>query len=417
MDKGERINAWESQLRIVKRASELLELENSFYEAVSRPKSILQVSIPLRMDDGSMRYYEAYRIHHNDARGPFKGGIRYHPLVDLDTEKALAAWMTWKCAVVNIPFGGAKGGVACDPKKLSRRELEMLTRGYASAIFRFVGIDLDIPAPDIGTDSQVMAWFLDEYSKLTGKFVPGVITGKPLELGGSAGRTAATGRGCFIVGLEASKAFKIPLKDARISIQGFGNVAYHAAVNFFDAGARIVAVSDSQGGIKSEVGVDPRSLMEHKRRTGSVMNYPGTERIGSLDPLTVDCDILIPAAMENMITETNAGDVKAKLVLEGANGPTTPEADRILEEKGVIVAPDILTNAGGVTVSYFEWVQNRTGLYWTEDEVDKRLGEIMRRSFEEVKNMAERYQVSMRLGAYAIAVGRVAEAMRIQGRI
>ena len=392
-------------------------LEPAVYEVVSKPKRILQVALPIKMDDGSVKCFEGFRIHHNDARGPTKGGIRYYPHLDLDTEKALAAWMTWKNAVVNLPYGGGKGGIACDPKKLSMGELERLTRAYAAAIARFVGVDLDIPAPDVGTNAQIMAWFTDEYYKVTGRISPGVITAKPIILGGSLGRTAATGRGCFFTAVEVSKAFNIPIKGAAVSVQGYGNVAYHAALNFHDAGAKIVAASDSRGGVYNKSGIDPRKLMRHKTKTGSVVGFPGCEEVGSMDVLTVSCDILVPAALEDMITGENARDVKAKMIVEGANGPTTPKGDKILNEKKIIVIPDILANAGGVTVSYFEWVQNRMGYYWTEEEVDQRLERVMKQAFKDVNGQAEKYQVNMRYGAYALALGRVAEAMKLLGWI
>ncbi|RLI10635.1 glutamate dehydrogenase [Candidatus Bathyarchaeota archaeon] len=414
---SKKLSPWESQLVNIKKVSDLMGLEPAVYEVVSKPKAILQVSLPIKMDDGSVRSFQAFRIHHNDARGPTKGGIRYYPHLDLDTEKALAAWMTWKNAVVNLPYGGGKGGIACDPKKLSKGELERLTRAYAAAIAWFVGVDLDIPAPDVGTNAQIMAWFMDEYYKVTGRISPGVITAKPIVLGGSLGRTAATGRGVFFTAVEASKAFKIPIKGAAVSVQGYGNVAYHAALNFHDAGAKIVAASDSRGGVYNKDGIDPRKLMEHKKKTGSVKGFPGCEDIGTKDPLTVDCDILVPAAMENMITGENAGDVKAKMIVEGANGPTTPDGDGILNEKKIIVIPDILANAGGVTVSYFEWVQNRMGYYWTEEEVDQRLERVMKQAFKDVHEQAEKYKVNLRYGAYVLALGRVAEAMKLRGWI
>jgi len=410
-------NPWELQLQTVKKVSELMNLEPAFYEVVSRPKAILRVSLSIKMDDGSVKSFDAFRIHHNDARGPVKGGIRYHPHLDLDTEKALAAWMTWKTAVVNLPYGGAKGGIVCDTKKLSKGELERLTRAYAAAIAWFVGVDLDIPAPDVYTDPQIMAWFADEYYKCTGKIIPGVITGKPIALGGSLGRTGATGRGCFLAAVEASKEFNIPIKGSAVSIQGYGNAAYYAALNFHDAGTRIVAASDTRGGVFNKDGINPRSLMEHKKKTGSVVGFPGCVDIDSMDPLTVDCDILVPAAMEDMITAKNAGEVKAKLVIEAANGPITPDGDMILDETGITVLPDIYANAGGVTVSYFEWVQNRMGYYWTEEEVDQRLQRVMKQAFRDVHEQAEKYKVNLRHGAYALAMGRVAEAMRLQGRI
>ena len=414
---AKKMSPWQSQLLTVKKTCELMGLEPAVYEVVSHPKAILKVALPLKMDDGTVKVFEGVRIHHNDARGPTKGGIRYHPNIDLDTEMALAAWMTWKNAVVALPYGGGKGGINCDPKALSQGELERLTRMFAASIAHFVGVDLDIPAPDVGTNAQIMAWFIDEYYKVTGRITPGVITAKPIALGGSLGRTAATGRGCYFAAVEASKAYGIPIKGARVSIQGYGNVALYAALNFNDAGAKIVSASDSKGGVYDPNGMDPRKLLEHKRRTGSVLGFPGSGDIGSSDPITVDCDILVPAALQNAITTENAGDVKAKLIIEGANGPTVPDADKVLNEKGVIVVPDICANAGGVTVSYFEWVQNRQGYYWTEEEVDQRLERIMVKAFHDLKGQSEKYEVPLRAGAYALAIGRVAEAMRLLGRI
>jgi len=370
---AKKLSPWESQLLNVKKTCNLMGLEPSVYEVVSHPKAILKVALPLKMDDGTVKTYEGVRIHHNDARGPTKGGIRYHPNIDMDTEMALAAWMTWKNAVVNLPYGGGKGGINADPKALSKGELERLTRMYAAAIANFVGVDLDVPAPDVGTNAQIMAWFLDEYYKVTGRITPGVITAKPISLGGSLGRTAATGRGCYFAAVEASKSYGIPIKGAKVSLQGYGNVALYAAYNFARAGSKIVSASDSKGGVYNKDGMDPWKLKEHKDKTGSVLGFKGAETISSADPIILDCDILCPAALQNAITPENASDVKAKLIIEGANGPTVPEADKILEEKDIIVVPDICANAGGVTVSYFEWVQNREGFYWTEEEVDQRL--------------------------------------------
>jgi glutamate dehydrogenase/leucine dehydrogenase len=414
---AKKLSPWELQLLTVKKTCELMGLEPAVYEVVSHPKAVLKVALPLKLDDGAVKVFEGVRIHHNDARGPTKGGIRYHPNIDLDTEMALAAWMTWKNAVVALPYGGGKGGINCDPKTLSQGELERLTRMFAASIAHFVGVDLDIPAPDVGTNAQIMAWFIDEYYKVTGRITPGVITAKPISLGGSLGRTAATGRGCYFAAVEASKAYNIPIKGAKVSIQGYGNVALYAALNFHDVGAKIVSASDSKGGIYDPNGMDPRKLLEHKRRTGSVLGFLGSGDIGSSDPITVDCDILVPAALQNAITADNAGDVKAKLIIEGANGPTIPDADKILNDKGVIVVPDICANAGGVTVSYFEWVQNRQGYYWTEDEVDQRLERIMVKAFHDLKEQSDKYEVPLRAGAYALAIGRVAEAMRLLGRI
>jgi glutamate dehydrogenase len=413
----EKSKTWEYQLQYLREVSSLLGLEPSIHEIICKPKAILQVAMPVRMDDGSIRNFDGFRVRYNDALGPTKGGIRYYPGLDLDTEKALAALMTCKNAVVNLPYGGAKGGIDCDPKKLSRGELERLTRAYAAAIASFIGVDVDIPAPDVGTDSQTMAWFIDEYYKITSKIIPGVITGKPIVLRGSQGRTGATGRGCFFAAVETLKSHDLSIKGSAVSIQGFGNVAYHAAVNFHEAGCRIVAVSDSTGGVYSKDGVNPQELMDHKTRSGSVTGFQNTEAISSLDPLTVDCDIIVPAALEGMITLENAGDVKAKMVVEAANAPTTPEGDKILNEKGIIVVPDILANAGGVTVSYFEWIQNRIGLYWAAEEVDQRLEQVMSQAFKDVNEQAKRYNASLRMGAHALALSRVAEAMKLLGRI
>ncbi len=414
---AKKLSPWEAQLLNVKSTCDLMGLEPAVYEVVSHPKAVLKVALPLKMDDGSVKTYEGVRIHHNDARGPTKGGIRYHPHLDMDTEMALAAWMTWKNAVVDLPYGGAKGGINCDPKTLSMGELERLTRMYAANIAHFVGVDLDVPAPDVGTNAQIMAWFIDEYYKITGRITPGVITAKPICLGGSLGRTEATGRGCYFAAVEASKAYSIPIKGAKVSIQGYGNVALYAAYNFHDAGAKIVSASDSKGGVYDPQGMDPRKLQDHKEKTGSVVGFPGAKGIDSASPLTVDCDILVPAALQNAITSTNAGKVKAKLIIEGANGPTTPDADKILEDKDVIVVPDICANAGGVTVSYFEWAQNRMGYYWTDEEVDQRLERVMVKAFKDLKEQSDKYEVSLRTGAYALAIDRVAEAMRLLGRI
>jgi glutamate dehydrogenase/leucine dehydrogenase len=414
---SEKLNPWEAQLTNLKHVSDLMNLDPAVYEVVSKPMAILQVSLPIRMDNGSIKSFQAFRIHHNNARGPCKGGIRYFPELNLDTEKALGAWMTWKNAVVNVPYGGAKGGIACDPKTLSQAELERLTRAYAAAIADFVGIDVDIPAPDVGTTPQIMAWFADEYYKISRRIIPGIITAKPVELGGSRGRTAATGRGCYFAAVEASRTFNIPIKGATVAVQGYGNAAYYSALNFHQGGAKLVAASDTRGGVYNADGIDPEKLMKHKAQTRSVVGFPGCETISSVDPLTVECDILVPAALENMITMENVADVKAQLIVEAANGPITPKADNVLDERGIICIPDILANAGGVTVSYFEWVQNRMGYYWTEAEVDQRLEKVMKTAFQDVYEYAKRYAVNLRYGAYALALDRVAEAMRLRGWI
>jgi len=395
----------------------VLNLEPDIVEVLSNPERIVIVSIPVRMDSGKIKVFTSYRVRHNTARGPAKGGIRYHPGVCLDEVKSLAFWMSTKNGVVGVPYGGGKGGITCNPKEMSQGELERLTRGYAAAIAKFVGPDQDIPAPDVGTNAQIMGWFVDEYCKIAGKYLPGVITAKPLSIGGSRGRGTATGRGAFFATLEAVKAFNIPLRGARVSIQGYGNVARPIAKYLHELGCKIVAVSDSRGGAYNPEGMNPLALAEFKDKTRTVKGFPGSEETTTLDPITVDCDILIPAALEGQITGNNVNDVKAKLVVEEANGPTTPEADKILHEKGVKVIPDVLANAGGVTVSYFEWVQNRMGYYWSDEEVDEKLKQAMTKAFQGVNQTAQRHQIDMRTAAYVTAVRKIVDAMRALGRI
>jgi len=419
---------YEEALKPLKKAAAVLNLEPNIVEVLSSPERMLIVSIPVKMDDGKTKVFTGYRVQHNTARGPAKGGIRYHLGVCLDEVKSLAFWMSIKNAVVGVPFGGGKGGITCNPKNMSEGELERLTRGYAAAIAKFVGPDQDIPAPDVGTNAQIMGWFTDEYCKIVGKCVPGVITAKPLEIGGSRGRGTATGRGAFFATLEAVKTFNIPLKGARVSIQGYGNVARPIAKYLYELGCKIVAVSDSTGGVYNPEGMHPVKLAGFKTKTRSVNGFPGSKEISTVDPITVDCDILIPAALENQITEKNASEVQAKLIVEEANGPTTPEADRILYEKGVVIVPDVLANAGGVTVSYFEWVQNRMGYYWSDEEVDEKLKQAMTKAFKGVYQNAKQYQVDtslttqqslmdMRTAAYVTAVKKIVDAMRALGRI
>lgn len=421
-------NLYEEALKPLKKAAVVLNLEPNIVEVLSSPERMLIVSIPVKMDDGKTKVFTGYRVQHNTARGPAKGGIRYHPEVCLDEVKSLAFWMSIKNTVVGVPFGGGKGGITCNPKKMSEGELERLTRGYAAAIAKFVGPDQDIPAPDVGTNAQIMGWFTDEYCKIVGKCVPGVITAKPLEIGGSRGRGTATGRGAFFATLEAVKTFNIPLKGARVSIQGYGNVARPIAKYLYELGCKIVAVSDSTGGVYNPEGMHPIKLTKFKTKTRSVKGFPGSKEISTIDPITVDCDILIPAALENQITEKNARKVQAKLVVEEANGPTTPEADKILYEKGVVIVPDVLANAGGVTVSYFEWVQNRMGYYWSDEEVDEKLKQVMTKAFKDVYQHAKQYQVDtslttqqsqmdLRTAAYVTAVKKIVDAMRALGRI
>jgi glutamate dehydrogenase/leucine dehydrogenase len=396
-------------------AGEYLKLEPGVKDMLRQPKRIVTVSLPVKMDDGRTNVFTGYRVQYNDARGPFKGGIRYHPGVTLDEVKALSAWMTWKCSVADIPFGGAKGGVICDPKKMSQGELERLTRRYAAAISNVIGPDQDIPAPDVYTNSQIMAWILDTYSLIKGYAVPGVVTGKPISLGGSLGRDTATGRGAAFCTREASKVVKVPLKGATVAVQGFGNAGANYALILEEMGAKLVAASDSQGGIFNRKGLDAKKVLAHKEKGGTVVGYPGAESVTNDELLQSECDILCPAALENAITKDIAGGVRAKIIVECANGPTTPEADRVLDQKGVFLVPDILANSGGVIVSYLEWVQNLDRLYWTEEEVNSRLEQKITGAFKGVHQEAKKHGVSMRTGALIVGVGRVAEAVRTLG--
>jgi glutamate dehydrogenase (NAD(P)+) len=367
------------------------------------------------MDNGEIEVFEGIRVLYNTSRGPAKGGIRFDTQVTLDEVTALAAWMTWKCAVMNIPFGGGKGGVICDPLKLSRGELERITRRYTAELMDVFGPERDVPAPDVGTDSQTMAWIMDTYSMHMRHTVTSVVTGKPITIGGSRGRVEATGRGVMIAGREAGKAHGVPLKDARVAIQGFGNVGSISAKMFYLQGSKIIAVSDVNGAIQNKKGLDIPALLEYMAKKKTVVGFPGSIPLDADDLLTIDCDILVPAALENQITGENAKDIKAKIILEGANGPTTHDADEILQKKGVIVIPDILANGGGVTVSYFEWVQDRMGFFWREQEVNERLEEMMVQSFGDVRDMAAAHKVSYRIAAYMVAIQRVAHDMQVRG--
>ncbi len=410
------INPFETAKQQVDIVADLIGIDSGIREVLKHPKRELTVNFPVRMDDGSYHVFTGYRVQYNMARGPTKGGIRYHPQVTLDEVRALAAWMTWKCAVVNIPYGGAKGGVICDPKHMSRGELEGLTRRYASEIALIIGPEIDIPAPDVYTDSQTMAWIMDTYSMLKGYSVPGVVTGKPISLGGSEGRGEATGRGCAYVIREAAKDLGLKVKGASVAIQGFGNAGSVAAnILFAEQGAKIVAVSDSKGGIWKADGLNPHAVEEHKQKTGSVVGYPGAKAISNDEVLESKVDILIPAALENQITKKNADKIQAKIVAEAANGPTLPEADTILFEKKIVVLPDVLANAGGVTVSYFEWAQDIQGYFWGLDEVNTRLERIMVRSYNDVHRVATERKVHNRTGAYVLAIQRVVDAIKIRG--
>jgi glutamate dehydrogenase (NAD(P)+) len=408
-------SAWRSALAQFDAAADRLGLDPGLRAVLRAPKRELIVNFPVEMDDGRIEVFTGYRVQHNLARGPAKGGIRYHPSVDLDEVRALAMWMTWKCAVVRLPYGGAKGGVVCDPKRMSQRELERLTRRYATEISPLIGPDSDIPAPDVNTGPQTMAWIMDTYSMHHGYSIPAVVTGKPLSIGGSEGRHDATGRGVMYCAREALRLLGIPLRGARVAIQGFGNVAEHAARLLHAEGARIVAVSDSRGGAFAPEGLNPAEVARYKQETGTVVGAPRTRPISNAELLELECEVLIPAALESVITEENAPRVRARIVAEGANGPTTPEADRILHERGVLVVPDILCNAGGVTVSYFEWVQDRDAFFWTPEEVHARLERAMVMAFRDVLRVREQHGVDMRLAAQMLAVSRVAEATVTRG--
>lgn len=404
-------NPYEAALRQLDMAAKKLKLEPAIHEILKHPMRVFIVNIPLLMDDGSVRVFTGYRVQYNDVLGPTKGGIRYHPDLTVDEVTALAAWMTWKTAVTGLPLGGGKGGIRCNPKEMSKAELERLTRGFARAITRFIGPSTDVPAPDVYTDGQTMAWIMDEYSEIVGFPVFGVVTGKPVNIGGSLGRNEATSRGVMYVVVEAAKHLGIDLRNATVAVQGYGNVGYHAARLLREIGCKIIAVSDSRGGAYNANGLDPMEVLEHKNRTGSVTDYPGSTHITNEELLGLECDVLVPAALENAITQTNAAKIRAKIVAEGANGPVTPEADEILFQKNVFVIPDILANSGGVVVSYFEQVQNQMNFYWTEQEVRSKLENTIVNAFKNVLNTAREHDVNMRTAAYMLAVRRVADAM------
>jgi glutamate dehydrogenase (NAD(P)+) len=408
-------SAWESALSQLDEAARTMDLDPGVHEVLRNPRRALEVSIPVRMDDGQIQVFKGYRVHHNTSRGPSKGGIRYHPAVTLEEVKALAMWMTWKCAVVNIPYGGAKGGVIVDPGQLSMGELQRLTRRYASELLPFIGPERDIPAPDLGTNEQIMAWIMDTYSTREGFSVPGVVTGKPLSIGGSAGRSLATARGVTYVTLATLKHLGMSVEDARVVVQGFGNVGGGTVDLLHQQGCLIVGVSDVKGGVYNPDGLSPRGLRAHREKTGSIVGYEGGRTVTNEELLELDCDVLIPAAIEGQLTEENAARVKASVIVEAANGPTTPEADEVFKDRGILVVPDILANAGGVTVSYFEWVQDLQAFYWTEDEVNDRLRQIMERSYVDVLAMAEERKVTMRTAATILGVQRVAEAHVTRG--
>ncbi len=416
MNEG-KVNLAQMALRQIEIAAKYLpHMETGILEKIKHTKREIIVHFPAKMDDGSVRIFTGYRVQHNDTRGPFKGGMRFHPDAHLDEMKALAMWMTWKAAVVNIPFGGAKGGVECDPRSMTSQELENMTRRYIWEISPFIGPEVDILAPDLATNPRVMAWVMDTYSTKKGYAVPGVVTGKPLELGGSRGRFEATGRGLFIVTEKAAHVQGLDLKDARVVIQGAGNVGGTAARVFSRAGAKVIAISDINGGIYNHRGLDVAKALQCKRNNNCFAKgeIDGDE-ISNEDLLQLECDILVPAALENQITDKNAGALRCRMIVEGANGPTTPAADTVLRQKNIYLIPDILANAGGVVVSYFEWVQNLQELLWSEEEIHQRLKRILSNAFDEVKALSEREKVDMRTAASVLAIGRVAEAIRLRG--
>ncbi|MCL4453488.1 Glu/Leu/Phe/Val dehydrogenase [Ferroplasma sp.] len=412
----EDLDPFDIALAQLNKAAKVMKLDSATVDVLSSPKEILQVSIPVKMDNGETKVFTGFRVHYNNARGPMKGGIRYYIKENLSEVKALSAWMTWKTALLGLPFGGAKGGIICDTKKMSKNELEKLSRGYIDAIADFIGPEIDVPAPDVYTTPQIMGWMMDEYEKIVRHSAPGVITGKPLTVGGSLGRGDATAKGGMYVLREGAKYKGIDLTKAKYAIQGFGNAGQFAVkfVNEMFQG-KVVAVSDSSGGIYKESGIDYKELLEHKEKTGTVENFPGSKNITNEELLESDVDVLIPSAIEDQLTGENASKVKAKIVLELANGPSTPEADEIFFKRDILLLPDFLSNAGGVTVSYFEWVQNITGDYWTENDVYSRLDQKMTAATKDVLDVHEKYKTDPRTAAYIIAIQRVVDAMKARG--
>jgi glutamate dehydrogenase (NAD(P)+) len=411
-----RQSAWESAQIQLADAVEHLGLDEGTHQLLATPRREMTVSIPLRRDDGHIEVMRGYRVQHNLSRGPAKGGIRYHPSTDIDEVRALAMWMTWKCALIGIPYGGAKGGVTIDPRLYSKTELERVTRRYASEILPIIGPERDIPAPDVGTDEQTMAWFMDTYSVNKGYTVTGVVTGKPISVGGSLGRGGATSRGVMYTAFAALREAGLDPRDMTVAVQGFGKVGGLAAQYLHDAGCKVVAVSDVKGGAYNAMGLNPAAMMRAMRQgLDTVAGYPGTDNISNEELLELDIDVLVPAALEGVVHDGNADRVKARFIVEGANGPTTPDADKVLESKNVVVVPDVLANSGGVAVSYFEWVQDLQAYWWSEDEVNDRLREIMNRTYDEVSQLAQDQHVSLRTAAQMIGVGRVAEAHRTRG--
>jgi len=413
--KESEINPWDYARQQLDSAAEKINLEPWIHKRLRQARRELTVSIPVKMDNGEVEVFTGYRVQHSLALGPTKGGIRYHPEVTLDEVKAMAMWMSWKCALVELPYGGAKGGVICNPKEMSLGELERLTRRYASEIIDIIGPEKDIPAPDVNTNPQVMAWIMDTFSMNRGYSVPGVVTGKPLVIGGSKGRDQATGRGVSFSALNSLKHLGMNPEDTRVAVQGFGNVGSVAAQILYKERLNIVALSDSKGGIYNPKGLNPHQVLSHKKESGSVIEFKGADFVSNEELLELDCDMLIPATLENQITRANADKIQAGLIVEGANGPTTPDADKILEEREILLIPDILANAGGVIVSYLEWVQAMERYFWEKKEVNQKLEHIMRTSFNKVLELSSQKKVSMRMAALMIAIDRVAEAMRVRG--
>jgi glutamate dehydrogenase (NAD(P)+) len=412
----EDLDPFDIAVKQLEKAAKVINLDKQALNILKEPLQILQIRIPVKMDDGRTEVFTGFRVHYNNARGPVKGGIRFHPEESLSTVKALAAWMTWKTAIVDIPLGGAKGGIICDTKKLSMGELERLSRAYVRSLGEYIGPEVDVPAPDVYTTPQIMAWMMDEYENIVRRSAPGVITGKPLELGGSLGRGDATAKGGMYVLREGAKRLGLDLSKATVAIQGFGNAGQFAVKLVQEHfHSKVVAVSDTKSGIYSDKGINFDALVEHKKKTGSVANFPGTKNITNQELLELNVDVLIPAAIENQLTAKNADKVKAKIILELANGPTTPDADEIFFKKKIMLLPDFLANSGGVTVSYFEWVQNVGGYYWDLDEVYSRLDKKMTKATKEVLDAAEKYKIDTRTAAYTISIKRVADAMKLRG--
>jgi glutamate dehydrogenase (NAD(P)+) len=408
-------NPWEQQAARFNLAAEKLKLDEGLWRVLRQPNREIIVHIPVALDNGQLEVFTGYRVQHSIARGPAKGGVRYAPDVTLDEVRALASWMTWKCAVVNIPFGGAKGGIVCDPKQMSRGELERLTRRYTAELIEFIGPEKDVPAPDVNTNEQTMAWMMDTFSMHMRQTVTAVVTGKPLNMGGSRGRREATGRGVMIICDESIKKLKMPRETTRVIIQGFGNVGSNAALLMHQSGYKVVGIGEWDGGLYNPKGIDIQALWDYRQKEGHIHGFKGAERANTEDLLVTDCEILVPAATENVITSANADDVKAKILVEGANGPTTAAADDVLADKHVFVMPDILANAGGVTASYFEWVQDRQGYFWKESVVNEQLEHIMVSSFEDVVRYAETHHVNNRIAAYMLAIDRVAYTIKVRG--